>query len=164
VRLNKTQVSDLLGCTLPTVDAKVRRGMPFEERGRRGGKDWVFDSAAVVEWERQQAVLNSGGSGGADEDELKRRKLAAETGKAELELAKAKGEVAVLADVERAVARAFAEVRVSMRNIPQRVVVSLIGEQNETRIKKLLLEEIDQALQVLADTEILAEDDDAPVQ
>jgi hypothetical protein len=48
--------------------------------------------------------------------------------------------------------------------VPQRVVVGLIGEQNETRIKKLLLDEIDQALQALADTEVLAEDDDASVQ
>jgi len=164
VQLNKTQLSELLGCSLPTVDAKVRRGMPFKERGRRGGKDWVFDSAEVVEWERQQAVMNSGGSGAADEDELKRRKLAAETGKAELELAKAKGEVATLADVEKAIARAFAEVRIGMRNVPQRVVVSLIGEQNETRIKRILLDEIDQVLQSLADTEILAEDDEPPVQ
>jgi len=160
ISVNKAGLAELFGCSLGNIDAMVRMGMPCEERGGRG-RSWSFNPSDCFEWRlsRERQANNN-----ADEDELKRRKLAAETGKAELEFAKAKGEVATLEDVEKAVARAFAEVRISMRNIPQRVVVSLIGEQNETRIKRLLLSEIDQALQALSDIEILSEDDGASVQ
>ena len=160
VTVNKVGLAELFGVSLNNIDAMVRMGMPCVERGGRG-RSWTFNPTECFEWRlgRERQTNNN-----ADEDELKRRKLAAETGKAELELAKAKGEVATLVDVEKAIARAFAEVRIGMRNVPQRVVVSLIGEQNETRIKRILLDEIDQVLQSLADTEILAEDDEPPVQ
>ena len=85
--------------------------------------------------------------------------MAAETAKAELELAKLRQEVAPIDQMQRAMSMAFAEVKANMRNVPSRVTTLLIGEKNETRFKKVLLEEIDQALEALADSVLVEEED-----
>ncbi len=159
MRLSKAEIADLLGCSLPTVDAKVRRGMPFTQRGGQG-KKWIFESADVIAWERDQAVTNAiGDESTADEEELKRRKLAAETSMAELSLAKERREVAPLEEIEKGVSKAFAEVRARMRNVPGRAVPMLIGETDETRFKSVLLAEIDQALETLAESGLCEEEE-----
>lgn len=156
--VNRAGLADVFGAATPTVDTWVRRGCPFVQRGGRG-KEWQFNTAAVSEWLRDQAREEVGGTVFADESELKRRKLAAETSLAELELAKAKGAVAPLEEVEREVANAFATVKANMRNIPGRVVTLLIGETEERRFKTVLLAEIDQALEALADADLAGVDD-----
>ena len=70
-------------------------------------------------------------------------------------LAKAKGEVAPLDQVERAVALAFAEVRAGMRNLPQRTVSMLIGETDERRFKSVMMAEIDEVLKSLVTASLL---------
>lgn len=73
---------------------------------------------------------------------------------------KAKDLVIPLEQYERALAKAFGEVRAGMRNVlPGRAARRLLGETDETRIKDVLLEEIDQQLEVLADTELINEED-----
>lgn len=84
---------------------------------------------------------------------------------AEAEAAKARGEVAPVAQIERAWANFCAETRVRARNIPERVVSSLIGCTDERTIKELLLREIDQVLTDMADADALiepVEDEAAP--
>lgn len=158
-KLNTSQLADHYGKHRQTIMAWVRQGMPYDKKGGPG-KEWVFDSTAVAEWREEQAVISAtGGNELADEEELKRRKLLAETSKAELDLAKAKGEVTLLADMERALAAAFAEVKANMRNIPGRVASRVVGETDETRLKAVLLEEIDQTLTALAADALLTEHD-----
>lgn len=74
------------------------------------------------------------------------RLLAAQADQAELDLAKAKGEVAPVAEFERAQARMAAEVRANVMNVPARVVLSLLGETNESRFKAVLRTELAAAL------------------
>lgn len=78
---------------------------------------------------------------------------------AEIDLAKVRGEVAPINQVERMVQRAFAEVRAGMRNLPSRVVSQLIGETNEAAFKRVLLGEIDQVLKVLAEADLAGDDE-----
>lgn len=156
--VNKTELADLFGVTAPTVDGWVRAGCPMVSRGARGVAS-EFNTADVAKWLREKARDEGAGTAQADEGELRRRKLLAETERAELDLAKAKGEVAPLDQVERMVSRAFSEVRAGMRNLPSRLVASLIGETDERKFKRVMLEEIDQVLEALANAE-LAEDDE----
>jgi phage terminase Nu1 subunit (DNA packaging protein) len=79
---------------------------------------------------------------------------------AELTLAKEQGQVTTVAQVERMTTKAFAEVRAGMRNLPSRTVSLLIGETDERRYKRVMLEEIDQILEVLAKTDLLSVDDE----
>jgi len=147
--VNRAEVADLFGVAEATVDQWIRRGMPVVQRGAKGIA-WKINSADVSDWLRQRDLEQATGEDAADEQELKRRKLAAETSKSELELLKLKGDVVPLHQVERALAMVLAEVKVGMRNIPQRTATMLIGEQNETRIKEVLLTEVDQTLEAMA--------------
>lgn len=87
-------------------------------------------------------------------------KLQADT--AEIELAKAREDVASVAQIERNLSGLFAEVRTNIRNIPDRVVSSLIGSTDEREFKTVLLREIDLVLTALAESDVLIEasDDD----
>lgn len=156
--VSKTELAEFFGVSATTVEHWIRVGCPFIQRGGKG-KAWKFSTADVHDWRLDRLREEHAGSAPADEKELKNRKLAAETAKAELELAKAKGEVAPLDQVQRGMAKAFAEVKANMRNVPGRVVTLLIGETDEVRFKSVLLAEIDQALEALADASLVDDDD-----
>ena len=155
--VTRQEVADLFGVSHTTVDAWIKRGMPIVTKGSKG-KAWVINTASVSAWLEQRAK-ESGGNDNADERELKRRKLAAETAKVELELARVRGEVVPLKQLERALANTFAEVKTNLRSVPSRVTTAIIGEESETRIKAVILKEIDQALEALGDFDLDEPDD-----
>ncbi|WP_296052312.1 terminase small subunit [uncultured Alteromonas sp.] len=157
MKLNRTELAELLGVTLPSIDLRIRKGMPFDCKGGRG-KPWVFDSSECVEWEKQQAINNAlGDTDTTDTEELKRRKLAAETTIAEIDAAKKRGEVASLIEIERVWSQALIELRTRLRLIPARVSSRVLSLQNESDIKAALLDEVDQALTTLAECETTEE-------
>ena len=156
--VSKTELAESFGVSATTVEHWIRVGCPYRQRGAKG-KAWIFSTSDVYEWRLNRVREENTGTDQAGEQELKRRKLAAETAKAELELAKLRQEVAPIDQMQRAMSMAFAEVKANMRNVPNRVVTLLIGESNETRFKKVLLEEIDQALEALADSVLVEEED-----
>ena len=157
-QVNRAELAELLGCSLPTITSKVQRGMPYLQKGQRG-KEWMFDTADVIGWEKDQAIKNTVGDLSAvSEDEMKRRKLAAETTIVEIEAAKKRGEVAPLHDMETAWRDAVLEFKARIRLLPSRVAGQLVGLDNETEIKAVLLDEVDQSLTVLS--EYSADDDD----
>ena len=90
----------------------------------------------------------------------KARKLKAERQKIELELQRARGDLVPLRQLERALANTFAELKTNMRTVPSRVATALIGEESETRIKQVILAEIDQALEALGDFYLDDDDND----
>lgn len=147
--VTRQEIADLFGVSHTTVDAWMKRGMPVKQRGSRG-KSWQINTAEVSAWLEQRAAERVGGDV-SDETELKRRKLAAEAQKLELELARAKGELVPLDQLERALSNTFAEIKTNLRSVPSRVATALIGEDSETRIKQIVLAEIDQALEELGD-------------
>jgi phage terminase Nu1 subunit (DNA packaging protein) len=79
---------------------------------------------------------------------------------AEIELVKARGDVVSVDQVTKNLAGLFAEVRTNIRNIPGRVVSSLIGMTDEREFKAVLLREIDLVLTALAEADVLVEPSD----
>lgn len=147
--VNRQGLADFFGVSLPTVDAWVRNKAPFIQRGGKG-REWQFDTAAVVDWRIRQAEAASTQkllSLEAIEKETARVKLEQE----KLKYAKAAGLVVPMAQMERRLAIVFAEIRTSMRNLPGRVASIILGETNERRLRSVLLEEIDRNLAGLAD-------------
>lgn len=157
--VGKMELCEVFGVTMPTVNQWLSAGCPCISRGGRGVSA-EFNTADVSKWLREKARDEGAGTAQADETELKRRKLAAETAKAELELAKAKALVAPLDQVERVVSRAFSEVRAGMRNIPSRLVATLIGETDQRKFKRIMLEEIDQVLEALSNADLTGSEDE----
>lgn len=157
--VNRSQLAEETGKSLPTIDNWVRKGCPVVKKGGRG-QQWLFDPAAVNDWREVNAREEALGNTVTDAEELKRRKLAAETEMAELELAKAKGEVAMVEDFERVQAASMALIRSNIMNVPARAVLQLLGETNETAFKAKLKAELVLALTQAATEEIDIDDDE----
>lgn len=100
-----------------------------------------------------QALLEEAAGSGSALVRERTRKLSAEATRAELELVKARGEVALLSEFERAQAAKYAVIRQNVMQVPQRAVLQLLGETNETTFKQKLREELITALKTAAETE-----------
>ena len=49
--VNRAGLAEILGVSLPTVDSYVKRGCPYvSQADRDNGVPWVFDTAEVIEW------------------------------------------------------------------------------------------------------------------
>jgi phage terminase Nu1 subunit (DNA packaging protein) len=79
---------------------------------------------------------------------------------AELELAKARGDVAPIREFEMAQSRMMATIRTNILNVPSRVVLQLLGETDEKIFKSKLRAELTLALEQSASEEIDIDDDD----
>lgn len=160
VRLvTRTGLAEVFGVSMPTVDSWVRAGCPVVKRGSRG-VEWQFDTAAVIKWREQKAAADAIGETPADEAELRRREQRAKTERAELELAKARADVAPIREFERAQAAVFAEIRSNVMNVPQRVVVQLLGETDEIVFKQKLRAELALALEAAAEADLVLTDEE----
>lgn len=142
-----------MGVSLPTVDRWVRDGCPVAQRGSKG-VEWKFILADVIAWWGDRQRQAAAGDAISDIDEARRRKVAAEAALAELELAKGKGEVALISEFERATAKRMAAIRANLMNVPARAVLQLLGETNETAFKTKLKAEITLALEQAAHADL----------
>lgn len=154
---NRAELAEILGVSLPTITSKVSKGMPFEQRGGRG-KEWSFDTAAVFEWEKEQAILSATGDlSRVTDDELKRRKLAAETTLVELEAAKKRGELLPREGIEKLLCELVIATRTRLLLVPKRCAVQLIGLSNEKEIREIIEAEQLEALTDLSNIDPSAE-------
>lgn len=159
VKVNRQGLADHMGVSTASVDRWVREGCPVVKRGSRGVQS-EYDLADVIQWYGDRRAREAGGDAVTDIDELKRRRMSAETEVAELELAKARGDVAPVRDFERTQSMLMASIRANMRNVPGRAVLQLLGCTDEAEFKRKLMAEIDLALVTSADAEIDLSDDD----
>lgn len=105
--------------------------------------------------------LGGGRDGAIDYHTEKARLIKLQADLAALDLAKKEAQVTTIDQVERMVTKAFAEVRAGIRNLPGRTVSLLIGETDERRFKRVLLEEIDAVLVSLANMDLTPEEEEA---
>lgn len=143
--VNRTNLAQIFGVSMPTVDRWVVNGMPVAKAGSRGVSA-EFNTADCFEWLRNTAVDEATGKVLADDATIERRTKTAKMIRMELDLEKEKGTLAPIKQVEAILAGAFAEMRAKMRIIPSRAYGALVGEDDESRFKEILLAEIDGAL------------------
>ena len=147
-----TEMASILDVHRNTLYLMVDRGCPYVQKANKSrGQDWKFNSAKVVQYRVNQAVNDAKVTAEqASTDELRRRKLAAETVITELDAAKARGEVGSLDEFERQVTNAAIEIRKRLQQMADRVAPMVVGLK-VAEIKRILRDEVDQALTVLAD-------------
>ena len=160
---SRTDAADALGIAPTTLDSWVRDGAPVVEKGGKGNPS-QYDISAVFRWqldrEVKRAIAKLERSASADDlDALKARRLAIMNEQSELELAKAKGEVALVSEFAAVQAGRFALIRQNLMNVPARAAVELIGETDEARFKAVLRREIASALDRAASEPIRMADD-----
>ncbi len=87
--VNRAELASICGVTVVTIDAWRQKGCPYVERGGRG-KEWIFDTAAVIDWRLQRAVTDAVSgyedeSGKVSKEEADRRKAVANAISAEID-------------------------------------------------------------------------------
>jgi len=145
-------LAQFFGVNVRTIQKWMADGCPIKKPGQKGGQTHIFETEDVIAWRiRERINAEIGNVDLMSTEEAKRKKLAAEAGLAELELAKKQGIVVELTEVERDLSNKFANFRAVVRRVPERVVMQLLGLTDETKIKEIILEELDLALETLSD-------------
>lgn len=86
--VNRAQLAEIFGVNVSTIDAWVRRGMPISKKSGKGTPS-EYDSAICIEWRvnklLEEVVPSFPEPTETNAQELKRRRLEAETIIAELD-------------------------------------------------------------------------------
>jgi len=162
--MNKRHVSqsscaEIFGVHRNTVANWIKQGCPFVQKAnKKQGKDWVLDTADVAQWRADKAVQDTvGDTEAATEDELRRRKLAADTQLAELEVGKKRGELIPKDEIDKTLSALAIATRTRLLLVPRRCATQLIGRTNEAEIKEIIEAE---QLEALSDVSQLVIDDE----
>lgn len=150
--VNRSQLAELLGVNLSTIDNWVREGCPFITRPiRQGVGQWEFSAGAVFRWriERERHVA-LGDLANVDESEARRRKLAAEAGLAELELHLANGAAVKISDAERVWVQMVGASRARLLAIPSKLGPILAIEADPVACQAIAESAIIEALSELS--------------
>lgn len=119
---NRSELAQLFGCSVMSIDAWVRKGMPYVQKGGRGVA-WEYDTAACIAWSNEQAMISAiGDTSQIEIDELRRRKLCAEMIIVELEAAAAKGEVIAVGDFDKLISPMVVAYRSMLLTLPSKLV------------------------------------------
>lgn len=130
MKLNRSDMAAAAGVQPATLDAWVREGCPIENRPGQG-KAATFDAPSVVAWITNRAVGKAldraeRQADPAEMDMLRARRLQLEVERRELELARARGDLAPVSEIAHLFGRLILAVRSDlMTNIPARVAHEL---------------------------------------
>lgn len=154
---NRTELSQILGISLTTVDSYVREGMPAEERADRSrGKQWEFDTTKVINWLIARALERERGGaradGGAESwQDARARNIAVTANLRELEYKQKLGELVSIDDVAEKVGQEYAVVKSRLRAIPGRMAQILSPEMLPEEVERRLKEEVRASLAALSE-------------
>ncbi len=149
--VGRGDLAEIFGVSAPTIDDWVARGCPYHKKGSKG-VPWEFKTSEVYLWLKKVNTEVVDSAANCTEQQLKLRKLAAETVAAELQLAKTKSLVAPIEEMTALVTKDYLDLKARLRIIPDRLSIRLIGVDDETKLKAIVLKEIDQALKALSDS------------
>lgn len=145
--INKSEVADVFGVSLQTVDQWVRKGLSCT----KSGQEVLFNSAAVVAFLELQAEARAAASSRpADAEEARARKLAAEAELAEMERDERRGQLIPISVVERVVSEEYAAVRAKLLSLPGKLAPLVAIEDDEVTCRDLIERGVTEALDELA--------------
>jgi len=139
--MNKAAFAALVGRSPRQVSNWIAEGMPATGTGRKGAPLRI-DPPAAIQWLLNRAEHKNA----APLSEERRRLVAAQAEKAEIETAQRKGELLELDDVEAMILEGAAVFAGQKRSMGSRLAGQLAGMTNPTAILKLLNSENDKIL------------------
>jgi hypothetical protein len=150
--VNRSELAETFGVALSTADLWIQQGMPCQARPeRRGGSGYKIDLSAVLEWHRERERQNALGEiAKVDEQEARRRKIAAEAALVEHELALKQGGAAAIADSESAWAAMIAAARAKLHGAGNKLGPIVAALSDAAECQAAIDEVIYQALQELS--------------
>lgn len=134
-RVTDTELAALAGISARRIRQLVEQGT-LERVGRN-----QYELGPSI-----RALLEDAAGSGSELQRERIRKVRADADRAELAYAIERKAVAPVDEFESVQAAVAAIIRQRMRDIPERVVLQLLGETDETTFKQKLLAEIDDAL------------------
>lgn len=149
--VNRADLASICSVSLPTVDAWVEKGCPYVERGSKG-REWKFDSAAVIDWRIQRAVENAVSgyedeSGKISREEADRRKAVANAITAEIGADEALRSVVSRHDAE-ADMTAFCQVlKTGLSNASSKIAARATTITSAPEIEQMAQTEMNRALE-----------------
>jgi phage terminase Nu1 subunit (DNA packaging protein) len=148
-KLNRADLADFFGVTLPTIEAWVRKGCPFIEKGGKG-KGWVFSSSAVIHWRITTSVEEAlsgyqDESGNITKDEADRRRAIANAITAEVAADDALKVVVHRHESEADVAAFCQAVKTGLSNAGSKIASRAAKMNNPAEIQDLCQSEINRA-------------------
>jgi len=146
-QLNLSAVAKALGVTTGDIKSWKDQGMPYIDGGGSTYRD-RYVMADIFRW--HQDKLKSGAEAEMNVAEAKRRREVALALKAELELAKERGQLVVIDDLMGEFSAALVQVRAGLVSMPSRLS-GLLAHQDEDKITEQLDSEISDLLEHLSE-------------
>ncbi|MCF6777549.1 terminase small subunit [Thiotrichales bacterium 19X7-9] len=152
----KQQASDIFGVYVTTIDDWVRRGCPYLEKGGRG-RAWSFNTADLFKWRLQEEVNQNEKimpNGEQLNLKIKQAKLRLTDAQADNEKIKARLAANKVIDADllsSVLADVFGLMRNKLLSIPERVESRLVGETDKDKFRKVLLDELKEAMFDISD-------------
>lgn len=148
--VSQIELAEILGVTPKSVRAWERQGMPVQEKGRRGVAS-KYSVAACIAWRLERVEAQARARPDPTEiDEARARKVAAEAALAEIELAKARGEVVRLDDMSRAVGEALATTRARLLQVGAKCAPQADLQPDEATLRALLDDALHEAIEPIS--------------
>lgn len=156
MRVNRSQLAEVMGVTMATITAWVQRGMPVVERGGQG-KQWAFDTADCIRWKVEQAVgevLDPDGTGvpkaaGSAFEIARARKMQADAEAAEIKLEELRRRVVAVDEAVRIANDVFGAVRAKLLGLPTKLATKLAAATSRDDAKTILTDGVNDALEEL---------------
>ncbi|WP_311276157.1 terminase small subunit [Methylobacterium sp. WCS2018Hpa-22] len=152
--VNRAELAEIFGYSLPTVDTWIKEGLPTRKQGAKGVA-WEIDTAEAHTWliKKARATRRTRGNVFGDEkgedsgegrmslDEAKQRHEIAKAKSAELSLARELGAVAPIDTIARVVSDEIANARARLLAVPTKFRPhAQLHASDPERAKKLVAE------------------------
>jgi phage terminase Nu1 subunit (DNA packaging protein) len=166
-RVNRAELAEIFGVSLPTVSTWTRQGCPVVAAGRKG-REYEFDTAEVRKWLEDRVLSAAQGDMAAlSIEEIRKRYETARAAREELELAKARREVVPISEVAKVVGEEFSRCKTRLLAIPTKLrptAEEVAGKEGATEIveaiEKLVFEGLSEIVSHIDEGPADAGDDD----
>lgn len=149
--MNRSQIAQVFGVSVVTIDAWVRKDCPFEKKGRNGAQ-YEFSLPAVITWRVEQLVSQAMGMfrSGDDIKTAEKRLAFAQAEIKELELAEKQGVLINTEAAAKLVERGIMETRSQLLALPTKLAPRLPACKTAPQFKAVLDKAVRDALHGLS--------------